>query len=91
MFQFLIPGQTTVRSNRRIRIAGNVVTDSGRSGIWAANVDGLTIHGNTIERSGLFASAPIFGWPPSEFPDLRQAFTQAIVVRDADNVARDDR
>ena len=84
----VIPGTppTTARAHKSVRFSGNIVTGSGRSGIWASNTDGLTIQDNTIERSGLFASAPIYGWPSSDFTQLRQEFAKHIAVRNSDNV-----
>ena len=82
----LIAGVQTVRAHKHVRFIGNIVTGSGRSGIWAANVDGLTIENNTIDRSGLFASAPIYGWPTADLAQLRREIAQNIAIRSSDGV-----
>lgn len=81
-------GPQLARSNQQIRFIGNIITGSGRSGIWAANVNGLTIQDNTIERSGLHASAPIYGWPFNDQAQLRLEFAQNVAVRDSNTVSR---
>jgi parallel beta-helix repeat protein len=80
----LIAGVQTTRAHKHVRFIGNIVTGSGRSGIWAGNVGGLTIENNTVDRSGLFASAPIYGWPATDLARLRQEIAQDIAIRSSD-------
>jgi parallel beta-helix repeat protein len=83
----LVAGVQTTRAHRQVRFVGNIVTGSGRAGIWAANVGGLTIENNTIDRSGLFASAPIYGWPTADLAQLRREIAQKIAIRSSDGLA----
>ncbi len=69
--------------NSNVSIQFNIVHSSGRTGIWVGQLNGGTISYNSIIDWNLYPNLPIF---PPEFAQLRQDFTQPIVVHDNQNV-----
>ena len=79
-----VPLKTPTAAN--ITIANNYISNAGRSGIWAGNIDGGLIQGNTISGYNLYPQLALWGISPAFATQLVQDFTQSIVVRSSRNV-----
>jgi hypothetical protein len=73
--------------NTNINISGNYVVNSGRAGVWMANVSGGTIQNNLVVQYGQQPRQPIWGIASQFIPQLLQDFTQAVVLRFSASVA----
>jgi len=76
----------TTRANGNVTIAGNRISDSGRSGIWVTSIAGVNIVDNTIERHNRRPGLPLVGVAQVEQAQLQRDFSEAIVVRNSDGV-----
>lgn len=76
----------TGRVNTGMTIAGNRISDSGRSGIWVSSVAGGSIRDNVIERHNRRPGLPLVGVAQVEHAQLALDFSQAVVVRNSDGV-----
>ncbi len=77
----------TGRVNTGITIAGNRISDSGRSGIWVSSIAGGSIRDNVVERHNRRPGLPMVGVAQAEQAQLTADFAQAVVVRNSDGVA----
>lgn len=76
----------THRVNVAITIAGNRISDSGRSGIWVSSVAGGAVQDNVIERHNRRPGMPLVGIAALEHAQLNADFAQPVVVRNSDRV-----
>lgn len=76
----------TARVNTGITIAGNRISDSGRSGIWVSSILGGSIRDNVIERHNRRPGLPMVGVAQVEQAQLTADFTQPVVVRNSDGI-----
>ena len=72
--------------NTNISIIGNHILNSGRSGIWAGEINGSVIDGNRIRHSDSHPELPIFGVNAQVAAQLMQDFSQPVVVFNSQNV-----
>jgi hypothetical protein len=75
-----------LQANTNISILGNHVADSGRSGIWIGELDGGEIRDNVIVRWDRHPELPLFGVNTQTGTQLRQDFTQPLVVHNSLNI-----
>ena len=73
--------------NTNISIQGNRILNSGRSGIWVGELNGGTIQNNKIKRWDRHPELPVFGVNAQVAAQLLQDFTQAVVIRNSQNVS----
>ena len=82
-----VSGQfATARVNSDVTIAGNRISDSGRSGIFVTSTAGGSIRDNVIERHNLRPGLPLVGVAQAEHAQLHGDFTQPVVVRNSDGI-----
>ena len=74
-----IPLPTPTSAN--ISITNNYIANSGRTAIWAGNLDGGTIQGNTFAGFNLYPQLALWGVTQTLASQLTQDFRQVIVVR----------
>lgn len=72
--------------NTNITIANNYIVNSGRGGIWISNLSGGTVEGNTILHYNTHPELAAWGLSTDATAQLRQDFTQAVVVKSSDGV-----
>ena len=70
-----------------ISITNNYISNSGRTAIWAGNIDGGSIQGNTFAGFSLYPQLAIWGVTQAFATQLVQDFTQPVVVRSSRNVS----
>jgi hypothetical protein len=69
-----------------ITIAHNFIINAGRSGIWAGNMNGGAIQGNTVASFALYPQLAVWGVTQALANQLAQDFTQSVVVHGSQNV-----
>jgi parallel beta-helix repeat protein len=74
----------TAHANGNITIAGNRISDSGRSGIWVTSIAGGSIRDNVIERHNRRPGLPLVGVTSIEQALLLRDFAEGVVVRNSD-------
>jgi hypothetical protein len=72
--------------NTNIAIANNYIVNSGRGGIWISNLNGGTVEGNTILQYNTHPELAAWGLSADAIAQLRQDFTQAVVVKSSQGV-----
>jgi hypothetical protein len=72
--------------NTNIRIRGNRIVDSGRSGIWIGELDGGLVEDNTIDNWYRHPELPLFGVNAQTAALLEQDFTRPIASLDSSNL-----
>jgi hypothetical protein len=73
--------------NTNITIANNYIVNSGRGGIWISNLNGGTVEGNTILQYNTHPELAVWGFSADVVAQLRQDFTQAVVVKSSVGVS----
>ena len=76
----------TARTNSDVVIAGNRISDSGRSGIWVTGITRGSVRDNVIERHHTRPGLPLVGVASAEHTQLNLDFRQPVVVRNSDGV-----
>jgi hypothetical protein len=76
----------TSTPNTNISMIDNHILNSGRSGIWAGEINGGVIQGNKIKHSDSHPELPVFGVDPAVAAQLMQDFTEPVVVFQSQNV-----
>jgi hypothetical protein len=79
-----------VQANTNIAIQGNLVADSGRSGIWVGELDGGEISRNVIVHWDRHPELPLFGVSTQTRAQLLQDFTQPLVVHNSIDIREHD-
>ena len=74
-------------SSTNITISNNYISNAGRSGIWASNIDGGAIVGNTVAGYNVYPDLALWGVTNTFASQLRQDFTQAVLLRASRNVS----
>jgi len=69
-----------------ISIEENLIFDSGRSGIWAGELDSGSIRNNAVIGYDKHPELPLFGVSAAEQTQLLEDFKQPVVVRYSNNV-----
>jgi hypothetical protein len=69
-----------------ITIANNYISNAGRSGIWAGEMSGGAITGNTVASYDLYPQLALWGISQALANQLMQDFTQSLVVHSSLNV-----
>jgi len=77
----------TATTHSNITVEHNRVVDSGRTGIWVGELSGGSISDNVIIGWNRHPELPLFGVNAATRAQLRQDFTQALVIHDSQNVA----
>jgi len=72
--------------NTNISIEGNQVVDSGRTGIWVGELDRGTIRDNVISGWDRHPELPLNGVDSQTQVQLRQDFTQPLVIHNSLNI-----
>ncbi len=73
--------------NTNITIANNYIFNSGRGGIWVSNLSGGTVESNTILQYNVYPGLAAWGLSTDATAQLRQDFSQAVVVRSSAGVS----
>lgn len=76
----------TAYVNSDVTIAGNRISDSGRSGIFVTSTAGGSIRDNVIERHHRRPGLPLVGVAQAEHTQLHEDFSRPVVVRHSDGV-----
>ena len=76
----------TSQTSTNITISNNYISNAGRSGIWASNIDGGAIVGNSIANSNVYPELALWGVTNTYANQLRQDFTQTVLLRSSRNV-----
>jgi hypothetical protein len=76
----------TLPTASNITIANNFIINAGRTGIWAGEMNGGSIQGNTIASFGLYPQLALWGVTQTLANQLVQDFTQSIVLHSSSNV-----
>jgi hypothetical protein len=72
--------------NTNITIANNYIINSGRGGIWVSNLNGGSVEGNTILQYNTHPELAAWGLSTDATAQLRQDFSQAVVVKTSQGV-----
>lgn len=83
-------GFSTASPNTNIIIRRNVVTNSGRTGIWVGELDGGDISENVIARWNQHPELPLFGVNAPTAAQLQKDFAQPLVIHDSQSVDAHD-
>ncbi|HEY3740747.1 MAG TPA: right-handed parallel beta-helix repeat-containing protein [Bryobacteraceae bacterium] len=76
----------TLPTALNITISNNYISNAGRTGIWAGNMSGGAIQGNTVASFALYPQLAVWGVTQTLANQLAQDFTQSLVLRASTNV-----
>src|SRR5262249_19394147 len=74
-------------ANTNISVVGNLVANSGRTGIWIADSAGGVVKDNVIAKWNQHPELPVWGLDSNDLPIALQDFSRAVAVRFSSNVS----
>lgn len=77
----------TLPTALNINISNNYIINAGRTGIWAGNMNGGAIQGNTVASFALYPQLAVWGVTQTLANQLAQDFTQSLVLHASTNVS----